>query len=188
MAAALWSLPARAIGFGIEGGATFTQTTGLSASPDAIWTGNGGIIVENSFPIGMLFLDTWADVQTPIEFQTGLGPPTVASAYVPIDLGLRAGLNTGLLQPYLGLLGQAAILTDGKGEYWFNNPVWGIGGDVGLDLAISMFRIGVDLRGVGTVSAVATPLAANDGSDSFRPGNMGSAFEFEALASVRVDL
>jgi len=187
MAAALWSSPARALGFGIEGLATFTATTGVNASPSTAWTGNGGILIENVFPIGHLFLDPWADVQTPMNLQTQFGT-TIASGYVPIDLGLRVGLNSGLFQPYLGLLGQAAILTDANGEVFLNNPVWSIGGDLGLDLAVSMFRIGIEVRGIGSVSSVATPLVAPSGSDSFRPQNAGSAYEFEALASVRLSL
>jgi hypothetical protein len=49
--AALLVLPTRALafGFGIEGGGNFTQTNGLGASPNNVWTVNGGIIIENNF-------------------------------------------------------------------------------------------------------------------------------------------
>ena len=161
---------ARAIGFGIEGGGTFTKSSGTGASPDEVWTANGGIIVENVFPIAVLFLDLWADVQTPLEIETG---GAAASKYVPIDLGLRLGLAIGPIQPYVGVLGQAAILTDSAGALSLNNPLWGLGGDLGLDIAVLIFRFGVELRGIETVSAVAS-------------GNVGSAFEFEALASARL--
>jgi len=170
-AAALVSDRALAFGFGVEGGGTFTKTSGLGASPDNIWTPNGGIIIENNFPIAVLFLDLWADVQTPIELQTG---GAAAAKYIPIDLGLRLGLNIGLLQPYVGVLGQAGIVTDGAGTPNLNSPLWGLGGDLGLDIAVSILRFGVELRGVETL----TPIVSDP--------NAGSAFEFEALASVRL--
>jgi hypothetical protein len=176
--AAIALLPARAFafGFGIEGGGTYTQTSGLNASPNNLWTANGGIIIENNFSVAILFLDLWADVQTPIQLQSGLpqGTGEAAPKYIPIDLGLRLGLNLGLLQPYVGVLGQAAIVTDGSGVPNLNNPLWGLGGDLGLDLAVFFLRFGIELRGVETLNAVET------GPDQ------GSAFEFEALASVRL--
>jgi hypothetical protein len=177
--AAVALLPTRAyaFGFGIEGGGTFTQTSGLGASPDNIWTPNGGIIIENNFPIAILFLDLWADVQTPIQLQTAVlatGGGQSAPKYIPIDLGLRLGLNIGLLQPYVGILGQAAIVTDGAGNPSLNNPLWGLGGDLGLDIAVFILRFGIELRGVETL----TPIQSDP--------DQGGAFEFEALASVRL--
>jgi hypothetical protein len=181
-AAALVPSQALAFGFGIEGGGTFTKTSGLG-SPDNIWTPNGGIIIENNFPIAVLFLDLWADVQTPIQLQTGFqisgtsGSTNAAPKYIPIDLGLRLGLNIGLLQPYVGVLGQAGIVTDGQGVPNLNNPLWGLGGDLGLDIAVFILRFGIELRGIETLNSVESdPMA----------GNVGSAFEFEALASVRL--
>ena len=99
------------------------------------------------------------------------------SKYIPIDLGLRLGLAIGPIQPYVGVLGQAAILTDSAGALNLNNPLWGLGGDLGLDIAVLIFRFGVELRGIETVSSIASDPVA---------GNQGSAFEFEALASVRL--
>lgn len=179
--AALAFLPARALafGFGIEGGGTYTKTSGLG-TPNDIWTPNGGIIIENNFPIAVVFLDLWADIQTPIQLQTGFQLQTggaSAPKYIPIDLGLRFGLNIGLLQPYIGVLGQAAILTDGQGVPNLNNPVWGLGGDLGLDIAVFILRFGIELRAVETVSSIVSDPVA---------GDQGSAFEFEALASVRL--
>jgi len=179
-AAALVPNQTLAFGFGVEGGGTFTKTSGLGASPDNVWTPNGGIIIENIFPVTVLFLDLWADVQTPIQLQTGfqLQSGGQASAkYVPIDLGLRLGLNIGLLQPYVGVLGQAGIVTDGAGTPNLNSPLWGLGGDIGLDIAVFILRFGIELRGVETLTAIE--------SDPVN-GNIGSAFEFEALASVRL--
>src|ERR1700722_3648825 len=92
---------ARAIGFGIEGGGTYTKSSGISGTgSDDVWTVNGGIIVENVFPIAVLFLGLWADVQTPLELQTGGAAP---SKYVPTHLGLRLGLAIGPIQPYVGV-------------------------------------------------------------------------------------
>jgi len=98
---------ALAFGIGVEGGGISVQRNGgsLYLKTD-LWTPSGGIIVENSFPIRIavqdfeggvgseaphpgeiaLFLDVWADVQTPIEVNAEGGSPTW---YVPIDLGLR---------------------------------------------------------------------------------------------------
>jgi len=176
--AAIALMPTRALafGFGIEGGGTYTQTSGLNASPSNIWTLNGGIIIENNFPIAVLFLDLWADVQTPIQLQAtpnmGTGQPS--PKYIPIDLGLRLGLDIGLLQPYVGVLGQAAIVTDGSGVLNLNSPLWGLGGDLGLDIAVVFLRFGIELRAVETLTAIES-----------EPSE-GSAFEFEALASVRL--
>jgi hypothetical protein len=169
-------VPGRALafGFGVEGGGNFTKTSGLGASPDNVWTPNGGIIIENNFPITVLFLDLWADVQTPIEMQNGGAAP---SKYVPIDLGLRLGLNIGLLQPYVGVLGQAGIVTDSAGAPNLNSPLWGLGGDLGLDIAVTILRFGIELRGVETLNSIASGPV---------DGNIGSAFELEALASVRL--
>ncbi len=179
-AVALFPTRALAFGFGVEGGATFTKTSGLDASPDSTWTPNGGIIIENTFPIAVLFLDLWADVQTPIQLQTGFQLASggeAAPKYIPIDLGLRLGLNIGLLQPYIGILGQAGIVTDGQGTPNLNSPLWGLGGDLGLDIAVFILRFGIELRGVDVLTAVESDPVA---------GNLGSAFEFEALGSVRL--
>jgi hypothetical protein len=122
-------------------------------------------------------LDLWADVQTPIQLQTAVlatGGGQSAPKYIPIDLGLRLGLNIGLLQPYVGILGQAAIVTDGAGNPSLNNPLWGLGGDLGLDIAVFILRFGIELRGVETL----TPIQSDP--------DQGGAFEFEALASVRL--
>ncbi len=180
LAGTLWPIPALGIGFGIEGGGSYTKTSGLGYLND-IWTPTGGIIVEDEFPISVLCLDLWADVQTPTQLQTayqtsGTGNFTPVLKYIPIDLGLRLGLNIGLLQPYIGVLGQVGFLTDSDGSEDINSPLWGLGGDLGLDLAVAMLRLGIELRGVETLTAIATDPAVS----------YGSAIEFEALASVRV--
>lgn len=183
-ATALWSIPAQAIGFGVEGGTTFTATSGVDASHGTIWSGNAGLLVEDVFPIGRVFLDPWADVQTPIEMQNGFAL-TGTPDYVPIDLGLRFGLRFGLLQPYCGVVGQAAILTDSKGTTLLDNPVWALGGDLGLDIAVSLFRIGFELRALQNVSSLVTDGTIGPAS---RYHSFGGAFEFEALASFRLSL
>lgn len=174
LATALWSAPATAIGVGIEGGATYTQTIHMG-SPNSAWTANGGVILDTLFPLSAVFLDLWADVQTPIELQTSASASYAVPSYVPIDLGLRVGLSLGLLRPYAGILGQAAILIDGGGYPNFVNPVLGLGADLGLDFAITILRLGVELRAVGTVSSV-------------WQGPTGSALEIEPLASVGLSL
>jgi hypothetical protein len=173
----LWPAHALAIGFGIEGGGAFTQASGLpDGAATSAWTPTGGIIVENTFDIAVIFLDLWADVQTPLQLQTG---GDVAAKYVPIDLGLRVGLAIGPIQPYVGILGQLAINTDSGDGPALNSPIWGLGGDLGLDIALFVFRFGVELRAVETL----TQIVADSGGAEVNEGN---AFEFEALASVRL--
>ena len=77
----------------------------------------------------------------------------------------------------VGVLGQAGILTDSAGAPNLNSPLWGLGGDIGLDIAIAILRLGIELRGVQTLTAI-----ESDPTE----GDQGSAFEFEALASVRL--
>jgi len=186
--AAVALLPAKAMAFGIgvEGGGTFTQSSGLGANANSVWIANGGIIIENNFPIAILFLDLWADVQTPIALQTGFSLSTGGGAtakYVPIDLGLRLGLNIGLLQPYVGVLGQAGILTESGGTPNMNSPLWWLGGDIGLDLAFFIFRVGIELRALETISSIVSNPPVVAGVEGT---NDGSAFQFEALASLRL--
>lgn len=180
LSAAAWPARALAIGFGVEGGAAVTYAnTPASASgvvSNAAGSANLGLMVENTFNIAVVFLDLWADVQTPLRLQTGGAD---AAKYVPIDLGLRLGLTLGPIQPYAGILGQLAINTDAGGGPALSSPIFGIGGDVGLDIALFIFRFGVELRGVETVSNLYE-------SSSIRADNGGSAFELEGLASVRL--
>jgi len=171
--------PSRALafGFGVEGGGTLTLASGTNSFATLksdLWSANGGIIIEHNFPIAALFLDPWADVQTPITLNAGVN----ASQYVPIDLGLRLGLNLGLLQPYLGVLGQVSLIAPRSGPLdGRNSPLWGLGGDLGLDIAVAILRFGIELRGVETLTPIETDPVL---------GNIGSVFEIEALASVRL--
>jgi hypothetical protein len=184
IAAVALSNPAVAIGFGIEGGGTFTQTSGLP-NPNGYGVGNAGFIVENNFPVGALFLDLWADIQTPFLLHSGLtGGDLLGEAtpwYVPIDLGLRLGLNFGLPRPYIGILGQTAILVFDQHLSGLSNPLWGLGGDLGLDLAVGIFRLGIEFRGVETLTGI-----ESEPSYYGTATPHGSAFEFEGLASARL--
>jgi hypothetical protein len=174
-------VPSRALafGFGVEGGGTLTLASGTNSFgglKSDLWSANGGIIIENNFPIADLFLNPWADVQTPVALNAG----ETVTQYVPIDLGLRLGLNLGLLRPYLGVLGQVSLIAPRSGPLdGRNSPLWGFGGDLGLDIAVAILRFGIELRGVETLTPIETDPVL---------GSFGSVFEIEALASVRLSL
>ncbi len=75
-----------------------------------------------------------------------------------------------------------------------NNPVWALGGDLGIDLSVSALRIGFELRAIETASSLMTVgilhsdsgAGGNDSNSNY--ANLGGAFEFEALASIRLSL
>jgi len=83
-------------------------------------------------------------------------------------------LNFGLLQPYLGVLGQAAIVSDTGGATSVNDPLWGLGGDFGLDIMVAILRFGIELRGLETLTSINSDL------------NPATAFELQGLVSVRL--
>jgi len=168
-------LPARAFAFGIgiEGGVTGTYANGLSSGSNAAGGATLGLIVEDEFDLPLIFLDVWADGQlNTLRFQTGGVSP---AEYLPFDLGLRVGLGFALLHPYVGLFGQMAFPTSDGGGPSLSSPLFGVGGDLGLDIAVFIFRFGVELRGVDILSSI-----PSDGS-----GVPSGAWEIQGLGSAR---
>lgn len=170
-----WSAQAlAAFGVGIEGGATATYASNVpGGASGTAGSANVGLILESKFDLPVVFLDVWVDGQTPMRLQTG---GTSAAQYLPFDLGLRLGLGTPILQPYIGVLGQLSINTDDGGGPSLKNPLFGLGGDVGLDVAFLIFRVGIEVRAVDVVTTI-----PNDGS-----GEPSGAWEFEGLGSARL--
>jgi hypothetical protein len=168
-----WSSQAMAFGVGIEGGGTVSYANGLPNGSSSFAGGAAlGIIVEEEFDLPLIFLDVWADGQVPtLRLQTGVNQAT----YLPFDLGLRVGLALAVLHPYVGLFGQMAIPNDDGGGPSLNSPLFGLGGDLGLDIALFIFRFGIEVRGVDMVSTIPSEGSVPNG-----------AWELQGLASVRL--
>ena len=153
--------PARAFDFGVglEGGGSGTFVRGLPGGvlgSGVTSAGNYGLglILEQRFDLVVVNLDLWEDVLSGVPFQTG---GSYASDFVPVDVGLRLALD-GLLQPYIGVLVNDSVLTQkATGGSDLNSNVFGLGGDLGLDLKIAIVRIGAEFRAYWTL----TPIASN---------------------------
>jgi hypothetical protein len=172
---------AYAIGAGVEGGGTATFTS-FASGPDytapASQTAGGaaaGIIVDEEFTFLLLFMDLWGDIQLPTyRLQTG---GSDAAAYLPVDLGFRAGLNFALIHPYVGVLGQMAFVNSDGGGPSLSSPIFGLGGDIGLDVAVLFFRFGVEVRGVNMLPPIVSGAMSG----------VNGAFALQGLGSVRVE-
>jgi hypothetical protein len=138
-----------------------------------------GLIVEQQFRLSYFRFDLWGDVQTQIPISY-IGVNN--ADYVPIDLGLRAGPALGRFEPYLGLLGQAAIRTTTPGPN-LNAAVLGMGGDLGMDVAIWELRAGIEARGLSTLTSFGTDAPTN--RQGVSAPNREQAWELSALLSVR---
>ncbi len=174
--AILCASSAQAIGVGLEGGATATFSSFASgySGPSTAGGATAGLIVDEEYTFLLLFMDFWADVQTPtLRFQTG---GVDSAQYLPVDLGVRAGLNFAVLHPYVGLLGQMAVEINDGGGPSPTSPLFGVGADVGLDVAVWVFRFGVELRGVDVLSPIIATSA----------GQPSGAYELQGLGSARV--
>jgi hypothetical protein len=173
--AALGSSPALAWTAGVEGGIMGTATQGMpNGSSTNATSGTFGVILEQPFHlIPILQFEFFEDFQTPFFIQTGV---TSGAQYWGVDVGARLGLDLGLLIPYAGIVGQLLILsTTPAGSPPLNGTAWALGGDLGLDLSLVIFKIGLELRYLSTL----TQLAQNINVPS-------SAQELELLGSVRI--
>jgi hypothetical protein len=137
------SLPALALGVGVEVGATGVQSNGVGES--ALWGPTGGIVLDQRVPLLPIFLDPWLDVQAPLQ----LDDAAPNSLFLAIDLGLKLGIALGPIEPYVGALGQLVVLMNpGEEENSRDDVFGGFGGNVGVDLVLTSFRVGVEARGV----------------------------------------
>jgi hypothetical protein len=163
---------------GVEAGAIGTSsqyTYGASTAGDATF----GIILNQPFHLTpLLVLGPWEDFQTPFLVQAS-GAQRTAS-YWAVDVGLRFGFDLSPFLVYSGVIGQLLILNStpdcGECHPVLNDTGWAIGGDLGLDLAISFLRVGLELRYLKTFTPLSQPSNAP-------PGSVG---ELQGLGSVRV--
>ncbi|MHB1846511.1 MAG: hypothetical protein ACYCWW_16945 [Deltaproteobacteria bacterium] len=150
---ALFATPAaRAmdVGLGLEGAATATGVRGLSPGDSAAGNLGVGLQLEERYPLTLVELELWEDIQTPIALQTG---GSYAAGYYPAELGLRLGLGIGPLRPYVGILVNDLILSDRPSDGPTPNPmIFGAGGELGADIVILFLRVGLDFRGFETLT------------------------------------
>jgi hypothetical protein len=174
-AVSLGSSAALAWTAGVEVGVMGSSAQGMPAGTNSQATsGTFGVILEQPFHlIPLLQFEFFEDFQTPFYIQTG---GTSGAQYWGIDVGARLGLDLGILIPYAGIVGQALILSSTPSDSPpLNGNAWALGGDLGLDLSLIIFRIGLELRYLSTLS----DLAQNSKVPS-------SAQELELLGSVRI--
>jgi hypothetical protein len=152
-----------------------TQAQALPAGTNSqASSGTFGVILEQPFHlIPMLQFEFFEDFQTPFYIQTG---GTNGAQYWGIDVGARLGLDLGLLIPYVGIVGQALILSSTPSDSpALNGNAWALGADLGIDLSLIIFKIGLELRYLSTLS----DLVQNSKVPS-------SAQELELLLSARI--
>jgi hypothetical protein len=173
--------PARAIEVGLELVATGTlasQVPGEETTFDGYSDSGGfgvGLMVLHRFQLlPALSVDPWVDVQTPISIDAGGG---TKSSFVPFDLGLRTGLTLGSWEPFVGVVGQLAFMT--QAPVSLNPVIGGLGPNIGLDVAVWLLRVGVDLRAIYTL----TPFQSTP-----TPGFSEHAWELTAILAGRLVL
>jgi hypothetical protein len=173
--ASLGSSAALAWTAGVEAGFMGSSAQGLPAGTNTNATsGTFGIILEQPFHlIPILEFEFWEDFQTPFFLQTG---GANGAQYWGVDVGARLGLDLGLIIPYAGIVGQLLILSSTPADSPpLNGTAWALGGDIGVDLSLIIFRIGLELRYLSTLS----DLAQNSKVPS-------SAQELQLLGSARI--
>jgi hypothetical protein len=173
LAVLLASSPALAFDFGVglEGVGSASVT-----SSGAVTSGGGGLIFEERFGIPLVDLTLWEDVQTPLLIQRTGGDP---SSYVPANLGFRVGLGAPFIKPYIGVLlndsflTSAGTLSEETSGLNLHSNVPGVGGDIGADISVLIFRFGLEVRGYTTFSPIESSVT------SFSP------FVLQGLISAR---
>jgi hypothetical protein len=170
------------LGVGLELGGTLTSVSNdvLTGSTTA-GAFSFGLLLEQRFDLPQALIEIWEDVQ-PTSLQVESGVAGQNAAYLPIDVGLRLGLATSAIQPYVGVLAQWLILTSKPSQAALNNDALGIGGELGVDFALFFIRIGLDTRLTETVTGLAKKAY---GAPPVDPGN---ALVFQVLGSIRVAL
>lgn len=115
-------------------------------------SGSFGIILVQPFHlVPLLQFSFFEDFQTPFFIQTG--GTNAAASYWGLGVGARLGLDLGLLVPYGGIVGQLLILSSTPdGSPPLNSTAWALGGDIGVDLSLVIFKIGLELRYLSTLS------------------------------------
>jgi hypothetical protein len=176
VALALASSRAEALQLGLEaGGAATLAQASFNDGPHPSVT-VGVLAVQRLIDDPRIGVDAWGDLQIPtLTFETG-GAPTdsiFTSTYLPLSLGVRLVWELGAAEPFVGALGQLAILTF-PGQSSTAEPVLGGAGvDTGVDLVLARWRLGLELRAID----VLTP-PSSGGAES-------GATQVEALLSLR---
>ena len=164
-------------GVGVEGAGNLSLSKNLSGGAQLSTSVAGGIILEERFNLIAVELNLWEDVQMPYTFNSATeGGVTDTASYVPIDAGLRLGLGFSPFRPYVGILVNDNILTSGTASAtgnWF-----GLGGDIGIDIAVIFLRFGLDLRALYSLTNVNPAL-----DSSYTPA--GGALLLQAILSAR---
>jgi hypothetical protein len=157
-----------------SGGAAISQSAGGASF---------GFILEQRFFVPGVLLEAFEDFQpTPLPVQTGSATHT--AGYMPVDIGVRLGFASSALQPYLGVIFQGLFLTGHPGEGApLKQAAFGVGGALGVDLAVFFVRLGLEARLTETVTDLSPncPQTANC-SGVLDPGNVAI---FQVLLSLR---
>ncbi len=176
-------------GVGVEGAGTLSLSKNLSGSAQTNFSATPGIILEERFNLIAVELNLWEDVQYPgytfnsasqVEtcgICTAANVAVNAATYLPIDAGLRLGLGFSPFRPYVGVLVNDNILTSNTPSAtgnWF-----GLGGDLGIDIAVIFLRFGLDLRALWSLTNV-NPSSLDS---SYTPA--GGALILQAILSAR---
>jgi hypothetical protein len=166
------------LGVGLEGAGSATHVgNGLPSGKARGWGGaGGGLLFEQRFELRGAFVETWQDIQTPLQIETG---GSSAAGYLPLNAGLRLGLAPGALQYYFGVLLQGLFLTSrpASGAGQLKGAAMGLGADLGIDLAILFLRAGLEAR----FTQVLTGLSP----DNTQPAP-GAVLLFQGLLSLRM--
>jgi hypothetical protein len=129
--------PRLSVAVGIESFAYATDLPTFDSGPQV----GLGLVVQERFALKRWDAILWQDVRLPMTLPLNYGSDAIIDEYVAIGLGLRYGYRLGPWIPYLG--GLATVLVIGGIN---QNPVPGVGGDVGMDLALGHFLVGLECR------------------------------------------
>jgi hypothetical protein len=165
------------LGVGILFGGTYSWVSNnVETGSQSAGVGSFGILLEQRFDVPGVLLEVLEDVQfIPLLVQTG--SPEHTAGYLPVDVGMRLGLARWALQPYVGVLAQGLFLTgDPGGTPKLKQAAFGVGGELGLDLAVFFMRLGLEGRLTETVTDLAPSGSTPD------PGNVAV---FQLLGSLR---
>jgi hypothetical protein len=167
-------------GVGVEGAGTLALSKGLSGSAQLNTSFTPGLILEERFNLIVVELNLWEDIQYPgytFNAATLASGGNDTATYLPIDAGLRLGLGFSPFRPYVGILVNDNILTSNTASAtgnWF-----GLGGDLGIDIAVIFLRFGLDLRALWSLTNVNPSVT----DSSYTPA--GGALILQAILSAR---
>jgi hypothetical protein len=166
-------------GIGVEGGATssyYMPNSGYLTPWSTL--ADPGVILTQRFALRAVDLTLWEDINF-VAYDNWI------AAFFPVDVGLRVGLPGPIFRPYIGLLVSAGIALLPTEENTgcrssCTDPevaiLPGLGGDLGLDVAVTFLRFGIEVRAYETLVPPLQGATAGDG------------FALQTLLSVRAEL